>query len=162
MSLLIKRFNIQFTNRRNNIDLNNYFNINIKNCMMSLDFINDNNFNVTVKYEAQKEEYEIYELPSEINRYINEFLEPIKVEIKFLVTYENPFIPSKWTLFNFSTNAQHLQNFDIYYRHITDMRNQYYNVDFNWSVLLAVDNDILDFLVRLNLNHIEKMFSEIL
>jgi hypothetical protein len=163
MSTIIKRFNRQFRNQRNNINLNNYFNINIKNCILKLDYIEDNNFYVTVNYETQKE-YEIsfIELPTEINRYINEFLKPIKVEVKFLVKYEqNPFRPSKWTLFNFSTNARHLRNFDNYYIHITDMRNHYYNIDSsNWSVFLTVDKDILDFLVRLNLNHIEKMFSE--
>jgi len=41
------------------------------------------------------------------------------------------------------------------------MRNHYYNIDSsNWSVFLAIDKDILDFLVRLQLENIEKMFSE--
>lgn len=41
MSTIIKRFNRQFNNQRNNIDLNNYFNINIKNCILKLDYIKD-------------------------------------------------------------------------------------------------------------------------
>jgi hypothetical protein len=161
MSTIIKRFNRQFNNQRNNIDLNNYFNINIKNCILKLDYIEDNNFYVTVNYESQKEyEISLITLPTEINHYIYEFLKPIKVEIKFLVNYEqNPFRPSKWTLFNFSTNARYLRNYDNYYIYITYMRNQYYN-SLNWTVFFVVDKDILDFLVRLQLENIEKLFSE--
>jgi len=161
MSTIIKRFNRQFNNQRNNIDLNNYFNINIKNCILKLDYIEDNNFYVTINYESQKEyEISLIKLPTEINHYIYEFLKPIKVEIKFLVNYEqNPFRPSKWTLFNFSTNARYLRNYDNYYIHIIDMRNQYYNSS-NWTVFFVVDKDILDFLVRLQLENIEKLFSE--
>jgi hypothetical protein len=60
--------------------MNNYFNINIKNCILKLDYIEDNNFYVTVNYESQKEyEISLITLPTEINHYIYEFLKPIKV-----------------------------------------------------------------------------------
>ena len=159
---IIKRFNRQFRNQKLNIDLNNHYDINIKNLTLRLDYIEDNNFYVTVKYETQKEyEISLNELPDELNRYINDFLKPVKLEMNFLVKYnQNPFIPSKWFLDNFYTNAPYLQNFDYYYRYLTDIRNQYYSVDLNWCVFLTVDKDILDFLVRLKLNHIEKLFSE--
>ena len=159
---IIKRFNRQFSNQKLNIDLNNHYDINIKNWTLRLDYIEDNNFYVTVKYETQKEyEISLNELPDELNRYINDFLKPVKLEMNFLVKYnQNPFIPSQWFLDNFYTNAPYLQKFEYYYRYLTDVRNQYYIVDLNWCVFLTVDKDILDFLVRLKLNHIEKLFSE--
>jgi hypothetical protein len=159
MSIIDKRFNYQFNKQRCNIDLKNYFNINIKNCILKLDCI-DNNFYITFKYKTQKEyEISLIELPIEINNYINEFLKPVQLEIIFLVKYsENAFLPSKWFIHHFYTNAPYLQNLDIYYKYIIDVRNEYYSNIFNWYVFLSIDRDILDFLVRLNLENIEKLF----
>lgn len=92
-------------------------------------------------------------LPIELNPIISNYILKKKyLNLKVRITYPEtyPFNPPHWNLINVKSNIFIVNNLNEYFQYLIDNHNQQFNNRCNWSAILHIDKNILNFLVMIN------------
>lgn len=92
-------------------------------------------------------------LPIELNPIIaNYILTKRYLNLKVRITYPDtyPFNPPHWNLIDVKSNIFKVHNLNEYFEYLLDNHNQQFNNRCNWSAILHIDKNILNFLVMIN------------
>ena len=148
---ITKRRIARFLNTFQNISLEKYFGIVNKNKLVFNIFHHENEILLFIKFRAPYKCYDIVELPIDISRLIASYNEHfINIQIKISFPHDYPFTEPTWILLDVEDNIVSTINLFEYFTYMVDNHNNQYKRDFNWSPIIEVEKDVLEFIQKIN------------